>query len=371
MGFVLVVIVRGWSGLDQIPSDPGYDYIQDRVQNGIRTIEVQPYLYIDQSLLASIASLVPLSAQGIVLALATHVIWAVCSLVVFCVLKRHAFGTVFSFIGGLLLVTTPWAAQSVIGNYGNVRWPIFVAATVIISAEVAHRHSRVLLTLAAAVAATFSNPLHPLLLVPLIIGMGLTPSKQRRGLAVTAIPLTFGFVFNLVIAGTNGHSAKLKSFWDDAGLFWVSGQILPLATALTGLILLAMTLRYADERSWFAINLYIMAVLVVATSYQLGGIADRYFVAPAALAAIGTLVMLHGKLRPSTKVTKILTVVIVILLAVPTVRWFFVFPYLRSAPSWSRQVNLAQERCATFQIHSFKLLTSDGESNTDPISCNE
>ena len=370
-GFLLVVIARGWSGLDQIPSDPGYDYLGERIQSGFSVIEVRPYLYADQSLLASTASLIPLGARAIFLTLASHAIWAGCALVVFAMLHRRAVGGVASFVGGLLLVTTPWAAQSAIGNYGNVRWPILVAATVVISAEVAGKKPRGLPIALAATAAALSNPLHPLLLAPLLIGATCLAPERRKTLAVVSTPLLFGLGVNLVTATASGHSEKITSFWDGAGLFWVSGQVLPIAVSVVGLAFSVRHFGAWSERQLFAGNLFVMAILIAVASYQLGGIADRYYVAPASLAAIGTLVWLSDLRTRAVVIANVVAVLLSMVLIVPTIRWFFVFPYLDSATGWSTQVRTARMNCDTGALSSVELVTSNGESRTDPIDCDD
>jgi hypothetical protein len=370
-GFLLVVTTRGWRGLDQIPSDPGYDYVGERVQTGLSVIEFRPYLYADQSTLASIASSLPLETRAMFLTFASHLIWASCALVVYLALRRLMLHTITSLAGGLLLVTTPWAAQSAIGNYGNVRWPILVAATVVVAAEATNERPRVVPLTLATVAAALSNPLHPLLLVPLLIGAGRLASTHRKTFAISALPLMFGLTANLLNVGAGGHSEKITSFWDGAGLFWVSGQVLPSAIALTGLALSVRTIRVWSTHRLFAATLFVVVLLIAGASYRLGGIADRYYVAPAALAAIGALVWLVDTRTRSANVAKVLTIALAVVLVVPITRWFFVFPYLRSAPSWSTQVDAAQDKCDRGETTSFELLTSNGESVTDPIPCDD
>ena len=156
-----------------------------------------------------------------------------------------------------------------------------------------------------------------------------------------------------------------------AGLFWVSGQMLPTAIALVGLGLSVRNIRAASERQLFAMHVFVLAVLLAVASYQLGGIADRYYVAPAALAAIGALVWLTDFRSRSAKLGKIIAVALAVVLTVPTTRWFFIFPYLRSAEGWSTQVAKVREQCSTGDISSFELVTSSGQSKTDPISCDD
>ncbi|MEK0415081.1 MAG: hypothetical protein RL352_478, partial [Actinomycetota bacterium] len=150
-----------------------------------------------------------------------------------------------------------------------------------------------------------------------------------------------------------------------------SGQVLPSAIALTGLALSVRTIRVWSTHRLFAATLFVVVLLIAGASYRLGGIADRYYVAPAALAAIGALVWLVDTRTRSANVAKVLTIALAVVLVVPITRWFFVFPYLRSAPSWSTQVDAARDKCDRGETTSFELLTSNGESVTDPIPCDD
>jgi len=223
----------------------------------------------------------------------------------------------------------------------------------------------------ATVAATLSNPVHPLLLAPFIAGWWYLATEHRRVLLLASSPLVLGFVVNLLNADAGGHDEKIMSFWAGVGLFWVLGQVLPTTVALAVLLFSAKNLRVWNERQFFAANLFALVVLIAGASFQLGGIADRYYVAPAALAAVGALIWLSDFRTRAANLGKVVALVLAAALAVPTVRWFFVFPYLRSAEGWSTQVERVREQCSTGEISSFELVTSSGQSRTDPISCDD
>ena len=369
--YFIVLLARGWNGLDQIPSDPGYEYIKNQTDSGISLLDTTPYAHFDIPLVAAVASFVPIDFRGWVVTLVSSFIWSASALVVFKVLQHTTALRVRSFIGGLLLVTTPWAAQSAIGNYGNIRWPILVAAVTVISAEISHKETRVLPMTLASVATTVSNPLAPLLLIPLIIGVLTLTREHRKHLLIAATPPLVGLIANLLIADSPGYSSKVTAFWSDAGLFWISGQLFPVSMAAAGMAFATQKLREARPQRIFALYLFIIVVFIVVASYQLGGIADRYFVAPSALASIGVLILLNDFHVRRSWATKIVSALLTLVLMVPTVHWFFVFPYLRSGPSWSMQIKLARQQCSNGVIDSFRLITSDGQTMTDPISCRE
>jgi hypothetical protein len=369
--YLVVSLMRGWRGLDQIPSDPGYNWIQDRVSGGWSILRFSPYLHMDAPLIASLLSSLPRELHGLAGTLISHVIWMISALVVFCVLRHRNFGAIASFVGGLLLITTPWAAQSAIGNYGNVRWPILVAATVVISAEVSYKQPRILIMFLAATAATLTNPVHPVLLMPLLMGVVWLKPAFRKTLVVAASPLVVGLITNLANSDAGGHDKKIRTFWDQAGLFWTSGQLFPVALALIGVTVSARSFQRWTDRRTFSVSLFVVVIMTAAASYWLGGIADRYYVAPAALAAIGALVWLTDFRQHSVAVANVFAVLLSVVLVVPTARWFFVFPYLRSSQAWSTQVEKAREQCSARVISVVELVTSGGDSKTDPIPCDE
>ena len=60
---------------------------------------------------------------------------------------------------------------------------------------------------------------------------------------------------------------------------------------------------------------------------------------------------------------------VVLLVLIPSIKWFAIFPWLTSGPTWSQQVDDARRRCAAGDIAGIPLLTSDGITVTEPITC--
>ena len=366
---LVVLLIRGWRGLDQIPSDPGYEYIAGRVITGVRAFEVVPYLHADQPLIASFTSLLPLSWHGLSTTLLSHLVWSTCAIVISLTLSRIGVSRLVAALGGMLLVVTPWASQSAIGNFGNVRWPILVAATFAIVTEATEERPRLRVLLCAAGVVALSNPLHVLLLLPIGFGALRATAKKRRTLLVSAIPLVAGTASNVMNSATSGHETKIEKFWSGASLFWTTGQLLPVAVAGVLIALSLASLKTWSHYRLLAVQLLVLAVLTAAASYRLGGIADRYFVAPAALTAIGGLLFVTDVRTRNARGGTALALVLSLLMLVPTVRWFFVLPWLRSAPAWSEQVEQAKQGCVENPESDFVLITSDGQGTTDPIPC--
>lgn len=369
ISYFCVVIARGRLGLNQIPSDPGYDYLYFRMLNGFRLFELRPYLHADQPLIASLTTLLPISVHGWSTTFLTHTTWGVSGLVIFTSLRHHGLRSRVSFIAGLLLVFSPWAAQSVIGNYGNVRWPILVASAIAICSEVSSLEPRRFVLVVAALAASLANPLGILLALPMAYGFVFSGAPHRRTYVVSALPLLIGLVLNLAYSQSTGHATKITWFWPNAGLFWTSGQLLPSTLAAIGLAVTLPSLKRWGYLQRLSVNLFLLVLVIALASYMLGGIADRYYVAPAVLATTGVLLLLVDLHSRNISGSRIVMSICAIGLLIPSIRWFAVFPYLRGAPGWSTQVKDAQQKCLADESAVIVFVTSDGQSQTDPVPC--
>jgi len=365
------VLLRGWSGLNQIPSDPGYDALEGRIGHAWRVIEFDPYLHADQTMVASLASFLPREIHGFFTTTASHLVWGACAVIMVTAFRRHDFGILVALIAGLLLVTNPWASQSAIGNYGNIRWPILVAATVTIALESVSRNPHRGWLLTMSTVAAISNPLHPLLLLPLAIGFRRSGWPSRLTYLVAAAPLVVGLIVNVANSSGVGHATKLKAFWAGAGIFWTSGQLLPSLIALLGIVVGSYTMRASRDRQLLVLLLFVLTIVFSGTGYVLGGIADRYFVAPAVLALTGVLILSADAINNRVAWSRIGALAISVLLLVPTIRWFFVSPWLKTGPAWSSQVRSARAGCTDGSRLQVELITSNGESRTDSIPCRD
>jgi hypothetical protein len=371
VGFLTVVSLRGWSGLDQIPSDPGYDALEERIGRAWRIVEFDPYLHADQTMVASLASLLPREIHGFFTTTSSHLIWSCCAVVMVMAFRRHGFGSLVAIIAGLLLVMNPWASQSAIGNYGNIRWPILVAAAVVVSLESVARNPHRGWLLATSAIAAISNPLHPLLLLPLAVGFRRSSRTSRSTYLIATTPLVVGLIVNVINSDEVGHATKLRAFWPGAGLFWTSGQLLPSLIALLGIVVGSYTMRASRNRQLLVLLLFILAIAFAGAGYVLGGIADRYFVAPSVLALIGALILVTDAIRGEIAWSRVGAVTLAVLLLVPTIRWFFVSPWLRTGPAWSSQVRSARAGCADGSRLRVELTTSNGETRTVSIPCRD
>ena len=367
--YALIVGSRGAAGIDRIPNDPGYEYVLGRFREGLRIGEVKPYLYVDQALAASVASRFPIMFHALVLNIISHAVWVVAAFFIFHALKRLSLPDVVAACGGLALVLSPWAAESSLGNYGNMRWALLAGAVVMVSVETSQSRPSATRLIGGTAIACLSNPLSLVLLVPLGVRLVSKSTSSRGVTSLASAMVAATLLINTLTSGGAGHGTTIRRFWSGAGFFWLSGQILPGLGAVIGLIVVLFFWRRLDTFGPLAAVLFMSTLVLVASSYYLGGIADRYFTTPAATCAVGFLTMSPILRNARSLAWRVVLAVVVLIIAVPVSRYFFVQPWLTTGPSWTQQVRDARERCSSGDIESVRLVPSAGDGETDDIDC--
>jgi len=367
--YLVIAVLRGVRGLDQIASDPGYSAIAQRIGNPLQLIGFQPYLHSDQLMIASIAALAPIGFHGFLATLITHVVWATSGAVICLSLIRLQITHWVSYVAGLILMLCPWAAQSSLGNFGNVRWPILAALVVMVASELIQPKPRVATLLTGSCIAAITNPIAVVVVVPSLVSLLRRRMDSMRHIVPVAGPVLAVLILNISMNGFGGHGAKVMTLWDDSGLFWSSGVFLPPALAITGIVFSLFFLKLRTSIRNLCLMTFTSSLATALLSYQLGGIADRYFVTPAVLSGIGLLVIVN-EVTAKHQLRRLLILCSLGLLAIiPSWKWFSVFPYLSNAPRWSTQVDNARQFCDERQTLEVRLITSDGITETDPIPC--
>ena len=369
--YFAIVLLRSRQGLDRIPTDPNYDYFLSEKQFFDFLFRTSPYLHFDNPLVSSVAGIFPIHLHALAANLISHVILALCAVGIFLALKRLNLRVWVGGLGGLVLVLSPWAAQSTLGNYGNTRWPIITTSLIVIASEIARKQPGQWRIFIAAVLAAIANPIAIVITIPVAVSILIRRSLSGRIAGLVAAPPIAVLGFNFVLTNGSGHSARVERLWDGAGLFWSTGLFLPTLIALVGIVILSLCKSERNDINIFGLSIFCGSIAIALLSYRLGGIADRYFVAPAALAGIGMVVVLfEAKLRWILFRVAALGAVVLLVL-IPSVKWFAIFPFLTSGPTWSQQVDDARRRCAAGDIAGIPLLTSDGITVTEPVTCNK
>ena len=103
-------------------------------------------------------------------------------------------------------------------------------------------------------------------------------------------------------------------------------------------------------------------IALSASSYVLGGIADRYFVAPMTLAWICGLLLLHDLIIVFNKLKIYALAISLMFVVVPVAKWFEAGWFLTTGPTWTSEVDRGREICATQLESEIELFVSPNSS---------
>jgi len=248
---------------------------------------------------------------------------------------------------GMLVVFAPHASESVLGNHGNVRWILLIMLVTIVSAPPDLRSRGFGVGLLAFVNG-LSNPVAGICLLPLVIRSCVERRVHPRDWALGGW-LAVGVAIQLIQAFTEGflggYNTKTSMPWDNMGFFWWSGLLGPLAASVATLVLVLIGKRRDVAGLEFPLYITITALTTHAASYLLGGIADRYFVAPMTLTLVSFVLAVHLVSERHRRLRRITFLIFVVMATVPTSKWFSSSSYLASGPEWSTEVRRARSLC--------------------------
>lgn len=372
LSYLLILLTRGRLALDRIPSDQGYGIFESARQGlQVDAFTVPYFNLVSQSIPYFIAPL-PIATHAVAASLLVHTIWAICALVIFRSFRLTASSLVSAYLAGLALVLVPYASESSLGNPGIIGFALLTTSVAISAMSfVIKRAPRVSATFGLITGLT--SPLGFLAAIPTIFRLlRLRVLSRQEWIFVGAVLLSF--VANLGAVGftgaTSGRDAKVLLMWNGAGAFWWSGLVGPPLISLTVLLFSKLFWGKLNEAVDIAVGLALASVGIAAASYYLGGIADRYFIAPAALAVLSLLAFLLSVPRTqSWSFAKLVLIPTVsLLLSVPAAKWFSAGWYLTSGPTWRSEVRRAESLCRSASVSHVELNISP--SGTHSLSCN-
>lgn len=368
--YLAVLIARTRESIGRFPGDPGYSYLLDGVNHGIRSLSFgDPYLHVVARFTASIAVMFPLGWQAVAASMLVHLIWALSALAVSTTVKLETHSSILAVLAGLLLVTAPHAAESSLGNIGNVKWPITSALIVMCcSPQMLTKHP-VRVGIGIALVG-LTQPLAILGAIPIATNvLRENRSKKWGGFLLATLLATTAAQLGKVGLGdaASGRSTKVTTPWDGMGLFWWSGLAGPILIAGAILVLLSVPTIRMRQTNLFVPLLAVLSIAFSFGSYSLGGIADRYFVLPMTLSLVAALVI-FGLPTPQRRRRFLVGFVSAsLMLLVPTVRWFSTSAYLTSGPTWSSEIQRSREACVGTLSKSVEIELSSGGSTV--LSC--
>jgi len=347
-GFFGVLLARTTDSINRIPADPGYQYIQEAAQQGFRSVFFgDPYFHLVTRLMAWVTTWFPLGWHAITLSLMAHALWAGCALAISVTVERETSSNWTGAISGFLLVSAPHASESIVGSIGSIKWPLLTAAIVTCSSI---RTLRVapLFTGAVLIATGLTQPLTFVCAVPLLFVARRNVDIRRTALRLCAL-ISVTLLVQLLKVGldnaSSGRASKISEPWEGMGLFWWSGLLAPAIVCAAVILIALLQKKLRAQVDTFALQLGMLAVATSALSYLMGGIADRYFVAPLTLSLVAVVIQLGGLNLHNILGRITLFAVAAVTVLVPTVKWFSASRYLVGGPTWSNEVTRAEAEC--------------------------
>jgi hypothetical protein len=130
------------------------------------------------------------------------------------------------------------------------------------------------------------------------------------------------------------------------GKFWWFGQTAPILFSLTAILGIYINRKLTTDRRAVILETSLCAIAIAVLSFYLGGVADRYFTAPMTLSLIALLLSLSiTPWRKTLLLTKFVPIFLLLLVLVPTIKWFNSGWYLTSGPPWKSEAKKASELC--------------------------
>ena len=343
-----ILFTRSLNAFNRLPADPGYSYVEEASNQGIASLAIgDPYFHIAARTLAWLTSFAPLEWHAIVLSTLVHLVWAGCAVCIAYLVYFEAIPRWVAGLAGLLLICAPHASESSLGNVGNVKWPLLAAAIVLCSSSRVTTLSRTG-PIALLIVTGLTNPISLLCVFPLI-RLGLNEKAVRRQLLPLALVILATTALQLakvgVSAASSGRDARVSEPWNGMGIFWWSGLVGPIIIALVSLAISLVSRSRNYSPSNMATNLGMISVILAAVSYRLGGIADRYFVAPLTLSLVSCLLALSESQTLNERVRLVVLTATAVMVLVPSLKWFSASRYLTSGPTWSAEVQSARDLC--------------------------
>ena len=341
---LLLFRLRG--SIFRLPADPGYYIFQGVRKDSFRnlfTLETD-YIYFLERFAALIVVAFPIELTALVSSFITSLIWVSTAVTVSAITKQTTRSSLLSFGAGLMVVLVPAASES---SIGNIKWQVLIALTVVGSST----HllaTRKYLVWALALIAGFTHLLALIAAIPLLGGsfsLDKNVSKTSR-VAFGLISASFICQFLVHYQTGNGLLREQKLYyWSGIPIFWLFNLVFPLALC-GGVAFSAIALRrFTTERFPASFLISIAGLLLGLVSYVMGGIADRYFVAPTVLGWVA-LLLLFSDIRPKfPKLSLSVLVPIVLVLSLGAFKWFGPSSYINSGPTWSSEVERGRFEC--------------------------
>lgn len=368
------------SSFGKLASDPGYDFLLIVEKDGLKSLfsGSEGYIQIGPRLLAMFARLFPIEQQAVVLSASVTIVVIMIALLIFQAVFTQFGKTFLAVIAGLAFLVVPAAAESTVGNYGSIKWPLVVGLAVVIACQ-KFVEANVLFTVALVIFVGLCSPLAIAVLLPLL-GYALPKfgqvDKSLKYLLAAAVGVTLVQFLYWYSSGAGaqiyGGSVPYKP-WAGMGLFWYSIWLTPPLFGLLVLIIF-LVLKFATKASVdsTAIWLALSAMGIFAATYMSTGIKDSTAVAGQSLAWISVIITMFVVIPtiPFHFVRIGTTVALSMFFVVSSVKWYSASWYLVDGKKWSVLIEQARTDCADedAQTAKLQLLLAETELDCDKFS---
>ena len=368
------------SSFGKFASDPGYDFLLIVEKDGLKSLfsGSEGYIQIGPRLLAMFARLFPIEQQAVVLSASVTIVVIMIALLIFQAVFTQFGKTFLAVIAGLAFLVVPAAAESTVGNYGSIKWPLVVGLAVVIACQ-KFVEANVLFTVALVIFVGLCSPLAIAVSLPLL-GYALPKfgqvDKSLKYLLAAAVGVTLVQFLYWYSSGAGaqiyGGSVPYKP-WAGMGLFWYSIWLTPPLFGLLVLIIF-LVLKFATKASVdsTAIWLALSAMGIFAATYMSTGIKDSTAVAGQSLAWISVIITMFVVMPtiPFHFVRIGTTVALSMFFVVSSVKWYSASWYLVDGKKWSVLIEQARTDCAdeNAQTAKLQLLLAETELDCDKFS---
>ena len=349
----LIILFRLQGGIFRIPPDPGY-YMFDDARNAplwkiFSYNSWEGYISVIPRITATLTVFFPLTQTALIASLVTATIWVLTGLCVFHIVLQESKSRILSLMACFMVALVPAASESSIGNFGNIKWQLFILIAVICaSPQFFLRFNR--LSIFVILISGLSNPLNVLATIPLLVHM--TLAKKNRGrqtflLATTSL-LTFAVqIFAFQLSGASGVRSDIVRWkWGVFPIFWDFNFLFPALLALVVVLLSVFEFRRHVAVCWQPVALAGTSLCVWFICYLQGGLADRYFVAPTVLSWVALILAFANRGSRIPSLCKLVFGGTTCLMVAASIVWFPASSYLRAGPSWKDEVVRTSQICS-------------------------
>jgi hypothetical protein len=366
--------LRTKDGLGRLPSDPGYDYFIAARQRGWQSIwSPDPFPQVISRFVAWCAAQFSFPQHALIAGILTNAFWVVSAMAIGYVVLRQWKSVLLAVSAGTLLILSPVAQESALLNHGNLKWPLLSVAIVALSCPTFIR-SYAGPTAGLLVFAGLSQPVIFVAAIPVLITVLFDRNRSLRTAVISLSAVVVGVAYQVVVTGldrsTTGHGAsRILHPWPGMGVFWWFGLIGPLVVSLAAIALSLRGTVAGDEAHISIFALATSSIALSVSTYLLGGIADRYFVAPMFLSSLGAMFVMWNMWTSGNKWLQAIVLLGIISMMLPSLHWFSASSWLISGPLWSDEAERAREHCAIQGVfHADLGLTPNGVTT---VSCRD